>query len=380
MCLFLFGCRHEGDYKSRYTLIPAEESIEVQLESRSTNLSFCIQYLSSGNTDYLATMNHDYNSIELYDLAAKRLFRELVFNYEGPDALPRARGFIMKNLDTAIIVGYMPQEVCMMNADGEVFKRISYIRDSNGRSINPSFAHLGRRSLLTGDTLFLFPAYRADETKGILTETNRRNTPAYISIDLKSGEVQRSSLTLPAEITGKDITGMHTCWELGYKNCFVYYFSIIDGLFVTYDHESFVRYPIETNYRIKLKEHKYEDAPDLNKVLRYSLTHDEIIDIHYDRYRRCYYLVVFRRTDELEKNPDFRLKGLYPRGLIIIVDKDFRHMGEVFLPEDTYSIKMMYVGPKGLYISEDHVNNPGFSEDYMRFRLLTLEKIKNHNK
>jgi predicted DNA-binding transcriptional regulator YafY len=50
-------------------------------------------------------------------------------------------------------------------------------------------------------------------------------------------------------------------------------------------------------------------------------------------------------------------------------------MGDVFLPDNTYSLKMMFITPQGLYISEDHINNPAFSEDYMRFRLFTLERL-----
>ena len=64
-----------------------------------------------------------------------------------------------------------------------------------------------------------------------------------------------------------------------------------------------------------------------------------------------------------------------PDCFIIIIDKNFKFMGEVYLPDNTYSFKMTFVTPKGLCISEDNINNPSYSEDFMQFRLFNLEKL-----
>jgi hypothetical protein len=331
--------------------------------------------LISNNTNYLAVLAQKFNSLAIYNLDNKELLKKYALNNTGPNALGNSYGFVMKGTDTAIVIGFYPRVVYLLDADGEIIKKIPYEKDANGRLINPSWANLGYRPFILGDTLYLFPNISPYESTGVLTSTNQQHSPVDIAINLKTEDIKIPSLTIPSELIGKDITGMTVCRTSNNTNCFVYHFSIIDGLFVTCDFLSFKKVSIETNYKFKLKENQSENNYDMEKALRYNLSHDEIIDIYYDLYRECYYLVVFKRTDDLGKELDFRSEFLYPKGFIIILDKTFKHLGDVFLPDNTYSLKMMFVTPQGLYISEDHINNPSYSEDYMQFRLFTLEKL-----
>jgi hypothetical protein len=106
------------------------------------------------------------------------------------------------------------------------------------------------------------------------------------------------------------------------------------------------------------------------------LSIDEIQDMYYDKYRECYYIVIRKREKVLINGTAMNNRFIYPNCYILILDKNLKHMGEVFLPDDIYSFKMMFITPDGLYISEDNVNNPSFSEDYMRFKLFKLAKIE----
>lgn len=373
--LFLFSCRQEDTYKDKFTLKTTSENLSIKIDSSSTNLSFCIQYLTSNNTNYLAVLARKFNSLAIYNLDKKELYNKFELKNKGPNSLSVSYGFVMKSIDTTIVVGFYPKVIYFLNKNGEIIKKLPYEKDSDERLINPSWANLGYRPFILNNTLYIFAAFRADESDGILTSINQMNSPLDIAINLNTGKIKVPSLKLPEELIGKDITGMTACRTFNNKNCFIYHFSIIDGLFVTCDFQNFKKVAIETNYEFKLRENQGRNHSDLKKALSYILTRDEIIDIHFDSYRECYYLVVFKRTDELGKNPDFRSELLYPKGFIIILDKNFRHMGDVFLPDNTYSLKMMFVTPQGLYISEDHINNPTFSEDYMRFRLFTLERF-----
>jgi hypothetical protein len=83
---------------------------------------------------------------------------------------------------------------------------------------------------------------------------------------------------------------------------------------------------------------------------------------------------VRKRLDDF-KEDDFKTKFLYPYCYIIILDKDFKHMGDVHLPDNKYSYKEIFITKEGVYISEDHIENPTFSEDAMRFRLFKIKKL-----
>jgi hypothetical protein len=108
---------------------------------------------------------------------------------------------------------------------------------------------------------------------------------------------------------------------------------------------------------------------------RDGLVYDEFQEIFYDPFRECYYVVVRTREEDPIEEVDLMTKYIYPKSMITILDKNLKHMGDVFLPDDTYSTKGLFITEEGVYISEDHVNNPSFSEDYMRFRFFKLEKI-----
>ena len=85
------------------------------------------------------------------------------------------------------------------------------------------------------------------------------------------------------------------------------------------------------------------------------------------------------KEENIDKNMDLRTKLMYPeKSLIVILDKNLKHMGDVILPYNTYSAKMTFITPEGLYISEDNINNPTFSEDYMRFRLFRIKELRNN--
>jgi len=139
------------------------------------------------------------------------------------------------------------------------------------------------------------------------------------------------------------------------------------------NHKKFISIPLEMNYDLKIS---YKAKSNLKKGLEEKLIHDEIINIYYDKYRECYYLIIRKREPNYIRNSSITTHFIYPDCFILVLDKNLHYLGEVYFPKDIYSFNMMFITHKGLYISEDNINNPLFSEDYMRFRLFTLENIR----
>jgi hypothetical protein len=57
---------------------------------------------------------------------------------------------------------------------------------------------------------------------------------------------------------------------------------------------------------------------------------------------------------------------------VIILDSDFRVIGETLMPDYTYNSQLMFVREDGLYISDSHYLNPEFSDDELSFRRFVL--------
>jgi hypothetical protein len=371
--LLILGCKNSSKkYIDRYTLKPSNDIIEIKLNKNSKNLSFYSQYFCLEDVDYLSLLNFDQNSIEIYDLNSRTLFKTIKIEREGENAFGDLMAFHVNNLDSIIIISVMPKTIGIIDTSGVIIRKISFDKDINDGRVKTTIPWGGQRPIITDKLIHLGQIWGAEESSGILTEIGRKKCFVDVSIDLPSGLVRSSKMVYPKELIGKTITQMTVLRALGYKGSFVYHFTLLNNLFVTHDHQSYEMFPIESNYKLKLSE---LDEIELKKAIDDNISHDEIVDILYDEFRDCYYVFIRKRKEELNQNLAINTQFIYPDCFILILDKNLHYLGEVFFPENNYSFKMVFITPAGLCISEDHVENSTFSEDYMRFKLFTLEKI-----
>jgi hypothetical protein len=366
----LLSCNNSNtSFKNKYTLKASEDdTINIRLGENTRNYSYHIQYFKSNGVDYLANLNHLNNSIEFYDLFTKRLFKQVMIHREGSNAFASIESFIWKGFDSILIFSMLPGKTGIIDTGGRILKTIPH-------EIKTSTLERGQRPFCIGNNIFLGQIYPAHESNGKLTETAQKKSFINLNVDLISGKCKPSPLTYPEELTGRSVFDMDVQRVLGYNNCFVYHFNLINNLFLTNDHLKFDRVPLETNYKLKILNNSDLNS-SINNYLNNKLILDEVKCIYYDEFRECYYITIRKREDQRIKNSSITTKFLYPDCFILILDKKLKHIGEVHFPKDIYLFHMVFITDKGLYISEDNVNNPSFSEDYMRFRLFTLERTK----
>lgn len=380
-CLFtllVFGCKPNSPFIITHTLIASTDSvIKIHIDNNSTNLSICTQFICHNDTNYIALLNRNYNKIMIYNLDSKKLYNVINLKQNGPNSFPLIYGFAFKKLDTILAVSTYPQLVGIIGKNGTVLKKISYARDINDNIVYPSNAALGNHPILVGDSIYLIQSIISDESSMFLTLDKIEHTSVNISLNIKTGKCKLSPLKIPVDLKDKDIVGLNAFREIGYSNSFIYYYNLLNFLYVTKDFLTFNKIPIQTNYNLKVKKNirKFVHST-FEKAVKNYLAGDEILDIHYDKFRECYYLVVSKRSTNFDKNADYRLELNYPQFMIIMLDKNLNYMGDVYFPKDTYSCKMMFITKKGLFISEDNLNNSEFDEDYLRFRQFNLIKLK----
>ena len=374
--LVLGACKSPGYYKDRFTLEAAEKPLEVSIGSETKNFVHYSQFVRIDGVSYLGILNFERNRIEIYNLDTKTLFRELQFFKDGPDAFGEVSGFFIENLDSLIVDSFYQRVAGIIDGHGKVKKKIPYQKDTNGRQFRVTLPWFGLRPYKIGEIINFLQVYQADESMGILTEEKRKETFLNVALNTTTGNSITLPLTYPEEMVGRDITQSTNVMRTeGYDGCFIYHFWNLYDLFVTDDHESFRKIHIESNYRLNFNEDHYKYIYDVRKAYLNSLSHDMVRDMLYDEYRKCYYIFIMKRNENLDAKSDLFLRMKYPDCFILILDKDLKHMGEVFLPDNTYSFQISFITPEGLYISEDHPNNPEFDEDYMRFRLFKLVKL-----
>ena len=374
--LALGSCRAPGSYKDQVTLQPAEKPLEVSIGSETKNFIHYSQFVRIDGVSYLGILNFERNRIEIYNLDSRALCREFQFYKDGPDTFGEVSGFFIENLDSLIVDCFYQRAVGIIDGYGKVLKEIPYQKDINGRQFRITIPWFGLRPYKIGNIINFLQVYQADESMGILTEEKRKETFLNVALKTTTGESITMPLTYPEEMVGRDITQSTNVMRTeGSDGCFVYHFWNLDDLFVTDDHKSFRKTRIESNYRFNFNDDHYKYIYDVRRAYLNSLSHDMVRDMLYDKYRGCYYIFIMKRDENLDAQSDLFLKMKYPDCFILILDEDLKHMGEVFLPDNIYSFQVSFITPEGLYISEDHPNNPEFNEDFMRFRLFKLVKL-----
>lgn len=373
LVLFNVGCIE--NYQNRFTLSPDKKRIELELRENSRNLSKCIQYFQAENGEFLAVANNVSNSVEVYNLGERKLSGEIFIKTEGKYSFYRNFGFIFKTPDSLILISQNPQLIGIANKHGEVMITLPYGTDTEGNrtQMTTPYSIGAQGPILENNRLLLNQFYRADNSNGLFTKELQEDSYLIAEVNLETGECRRKPLKYPEEQIGKNIVGMYVRRVAGWDNSLVYIFSNIDGIFITRNRLNFEKCVLEMNYNLSLPDRDKESINDVQAGMRYTISHDEIVDILYDAFRECYYVFVRKRSKD--STNELNIKFLYPDCFILILDKNLKHMGEVFLPDNTYSFKMKFITPEGLYISEDHLNNPSFDENYMSFRLFKLVEI-----
>lgn len=170
------------------------------------------------------------------------------------------------------------------------------------------------------------------------------------------------------------------------------YFDKIHGAYFSHhsmvmneDEEIIISYPIDSEIAIFNPENKnlnwyyggskhFHEIPDWSKPAsghseKFYIESDSYREIIYDKWRDVYYRMAYRKVDYVDKN-GLRVNWNYKLPSIIILDKDFKKIGEYDLPKNTYYTRNTFVGAKGLYISINHEENLDADENYLSFQLL----------
>ncbi|SDA96423.1 hypothetical protein SAMN03080617_04223 [Algoriphagus alkaliphilus] len=113
----------------------------------------------------------------------------------------------------------------------------------------------------------------------------------------------------------------------------------------------------------------FEDMPEIMKLINYA---DIYTDLFYLKNQK---LMV--RVAKFEDVPDNYLDAdsfLASRWGLVFLDSDFNKVGEMELTPDRFNGRNIFGDHEGIWISTDHPENPDMSEDFLRFRLITVKQ------
>jgi len=320
--------RHKSN---NFTLVSTDDSIYIKLGKDELNSTLCNQSFTEKDTNYFAIMNGRENCLYLYNLDKQSLSKKIVIQKEGVNALPYFKSFYFINRDSILIQTVWPNIIAIVNENGEILKKVAMEKDIHGKYLRPANGYYNSKLSYNDSILYLFQVWKGDDYSGVFTSKFREQSEITIAVNIKTGTVKSLPLKYPKELVNKDIFNQDEVWEKGY-NCYVYLSAVEPIFFVTNNFLNFKTYPIKTNIALDLPNNMMRFSSDINGLMEYLKTKDNLKFLVFDKYRKLYYLIVQKKNER--KGPVMRSDFLFPNCFIAIFDVDFKHKGDVDFPDN----------------------------------------------
>lgn len=100
--------------------------------------------------------------------------------------------------------------------------------------------------------------------------------------------------------------------------------------------------------------------------------------ILYDKYRDVYYRFAYPPCEINDYSGDYvdLIRSGRKNFSIIILDNRLNIIGETSFPSYTYNSNLSFILEDGLYLSLNHIKNPDYSDDLLRFQKIELKEIR----
>lgn len=374
--LILGGCAHIEVNKDQYSLRTSKQTISLTVPKYIKNVSKCLQYyITTDDHQYLFYLGDDSeNKILIYNLDSLKIHSEIRMMKEGPLGVGNLKSLLGHNLDTIFLTTGQMNKLFIINWKGDLVENISIQKYKNG-DIND------------------IPCNMISHVHSFSSPMNYHNNIIYAGAHIpffpepKKLQLFKTTLTINLDNKEQKLLPMNfpkICDKRGnplflyfstlfIKNKFIYSFLNSHDCLITRDHINIETKTVKSRYIIN-KDFKMPDfhSGNMLDIPKTILEHPAYENFIYDPYRDmiyrfCYPGVSLSKNDNLMNMNEFK-----PIFSVMILDTDLNILGETLMPENTYNMKMAFVGRDGLYLSTNHYLHKGFNADSLKFEIFNL--------
>ena len=374
----LYACgSSKNEMEAEYSMELKEwKKITLPIDERTYFLSKSIFQFEEDGKEYLHFENSQKGMYEIvtFDLEKQDVHRRLPIQSEGPNGIPAMFGSRpYPDSKNYLIFQSTAFRISQMDGIGNVIQ--NYQLKSPGRFVRAMLASFCYFPTFVRDSVLYF-----DQPVASRKKRNLENYPLFAGLDLRTGELGFASLYFPTTFDGDYShisSGDRFTYDYNYnKDRLVCSFLESDSIMVTDDLSNVKWYNAKSRFLKSMTPYINDMKEDVNDIIRYEEA-PKYWHLMYDKYRDVYYRFA-EMPCELAKDED-PYSEFAPKARefsVIILDKDFRIIGETKFPGNKYFYKMSFVGRDGLYISENNLANPEFDEDKLVFACFKLKDLK----
>lgn len=368
--LLVAACTYSGTRYSEINLELLEDSVKMEvtgemkfgLDSASTARNSGVQTYPSSDPRYLIFQHTATKTISVFDIKNGELKSKIIPEIEGPNGVGKGiSGMYFHNFDSIFLLSVLEQRLYLIDSASQLIEKY----DLNSYDF---YVHLGSP----------YPAFIKDNFLYLCTYTPPINKPTsdhFSTIRLNlSNKLVEQVFNLSDEYD-KGWWGKH-----GYLRASHNYNSQSDIIVLSFPNDHFV-YSIDKMGRrskhfagaknikkMKPISKEIEDINDDDRMYRNEAKQGRYYFILFDSWRKVYYRFSFNPAKGEYESPFDIFKNVS----IVILDINFKKIGEHYLEKDTYSL-YSYITPSGLHLFNQAKYNTG--EDNLVFDTFEVKPI-----
>jgi hypothetical protein len=374
LCLSIFACSKNNS--ELVDILRKTATIQFPLDSLTNITPYFSQIYEDKGQEYLYYANKEAYTIQIYNIASKKLEKTIKLNRSGPNQISSYRGFVIKNADSLYIVGSSAYTLYLINNKADVLRKYTWASDdiianSELSDIGIMQVHGNSYGIIKNDTLFVLAAPDLNPHKANFY--TKGNVGQWIN--LKTGKVG-FVLNFPKIYCQKNYSYLfgHYYLTSNEKQELVYSFSGSDSLNISkIGSWSFFNTMLAKSNDISTIESlpaPLGGVTSEEQFYKYMQTKPQYAGIWYDKYRKIYYRVALQKDDTIKN-----AWSAQPFS-IIVLDNNFKKVGETKFPAKKYHYLGIMVGKEGLYLPLGNANNEEIDEENLVYDIFKLNETK----
>ena len=337
------------------------------LDDSTTQVLSYIHTFMEGDSLRLASFNKPLKNICIFDVQTGKELRKIQFFKEGPHAVGNNLcGFLLLNNDSILMYYTGAYQLDLMNSQGELLARYR-LKDIKPQAdcaySMPSPSPSSSLPIRKAGNAIILQGFSPDKVGSLLRGTT-------ILFNLRDSTLKYAN-DYPSCYQEKDFDKWHVQvhltprYDLGPQDEMVLSYPIEDSIRIfnpqTGEKRSFFA-GHSTPYKIRPA-----SASTTAEQERSILGQAQYTGIYYDRWNQLYYRLMALPMKDYTANAS----RLPSRELaVIIIDKDFKKVGEYNVREKSDRCSFAFVSPEGL-----HINVLSDNDDFMDFITLKPQKL-----
>jgi len=345
-----------------------ENSIQIPLDEETAHYSFALGY-NNTEAPLLFNFNPIKKCIQVYDLNAKRLSKEMKFEEEGSEGIGRLTGFYAYTLDSIFIFVNKPGTIYLTNLEQSYLSQI--VLDVPDGYAGPEFrpAPFNSNPIIRGKKMLakvVVPARIPDMEESQLSQQ-------FLSAEfsLENGKGSFSAHKYPKGYLADGLKAPYFSIAASADQVVYSFFADHDLHVAEGGAMEMKTVPAKSRYLPQEFPYLSRTAVQL-EYMSYLFTSPRYEGLIYDIYRHVYYRFCFPPI-EIKGQEEINQLRAYPKDFsIIILNDELNILGETRFEGRHLVPNNVFVAEEGLYISANHPDNPNLEEDWLEFKLLEL--------